>query len=48
MGVPVKYSSMTSRLSPMASNACAAVYEPTVEIPILLITFMTPLPSAFR
>ncbi len=30
------------------SNTCAAVYEPTVEMPIFDITLSTPLPSAVR
>ena len=44
--VPVKYSSTRSCDSPTASKICAIVYEPTVLMPILLITLSTPLPSA--
>ena len=41
---PTKYSSTTSRESPMASKTWAPVYEAMVEIPIFDITFRTPLP----
>ena len=44
--VPVKYLSITSFEIPIASNICAPLYEATVDTPILLITFKTPLPSA--
>ena len=44
--VPVKYSSTRSWDRPTASKICAIVYEPTVLMPILLMTFRTPLPSA--
>ena len=44
--VPVKYSSTTWWDSPTASKICAIVYEPAVLMPILLMTFRTPLPSA--
>ncbi len=46
--VPVKYSSTSSWLSPMASNTCAPVYDATVEIPIFDMILRTPLPAAFR
>ena len=42
----MKYSSTRSWDRPTASKICAIVYEPTVLMPILLITLSTPLPSA--
>ena len=44
--VPVKYLSTSSWDSPIASNTWAPVYDATVEMPILDMTFRTPLPSA--
>ena len=44
--VPVKYSSTSSWLRPMASNTCAPQYDATVEMPIFDITLSTPLPAA--
>ncbi len=43
----MKYSSTISCDRPTASKICAIVYEPTVLMPILLMTLRTPLPSAF-
>ena len=42
----MKYRLTTSLDNPMASKICAPVYEATVEMPILHMTFSTPLPSA--
>ena len=42
----MKYSSTRSWDRPTASKICAIVYEPTVLMPILLMTLRTPLPSA--
>ena len=44
--VPLKYSSTSSSLSPIASNTCAPVYDATVEMPIFDITLSTPLVHA--
>ena len=46
--VPVKYSSIRASPRPIASKICAPVYDAVVEMPILDITFNTPLPTALE
>ena len=46
--VQVKYLSTNALSRPMASKICAPRYDWMVEMPILEVTFTTPLLSALR